>query len=127
MDCKPDRIVLDVGCFTHCGKIDSGILANHSGIHKIYYDFRGVTSVVPTYARKGESIVLINTFNEDAEIYFRIKNPDGTDFVFSKFWPFAAYCSEHDLFKVTIKIGQTITFPCENVCCDEPINVCEND
>lgn len=126
-DCKEYMEPYDVGCFTHCGDIDTGLIANHSGIHTIMFDFRGVTRVFKTYARKGETIVIHDYFNEDSEQYFKIFEPSGKRYVFEKYWPWAAHCSKHDLFKIKIKIGKIITEPCNPICCTEPLTVCEND
>lgn len=126
-DCKTYMEPYDVGCFTHCGDIDTGLIANHSGIHTLMFEFRGVVRVFKTYARQGENIVIHDYFNENGEQYFKIYEPNGHRYVFEKYWPWAAHCSQHDLFKITIKIGKTITEECNTICCEEPITVCEND
>ena len=126
-DCKEYMDVYDVGCFTHCGDIDTGLLANSSGIHTLMFDFRGVTRIVKVYARKGESIKIPNKFNESSEQHFKIYDPIGQRYVFEKYWPWAAHCSKHDLFKIKIKIGVDVTDDCNTVCCEEPITVCSND
>ncbi len=126
-DCVENREIYNVGCFTHCGDIDTGLIANHSGIHTIMFDFRGVNIRHKTYARKGQSIVIHDYFNEDAEVLFKIFEPNGDRYVFSKYWQYAAHCSEHDLFKITIKIGKLIEEECNTVCCSEPIETCAND
>jgi hypothetical protein len=126
-DCVENRDIYDVGCFTHCGKIDSGLIANHSGIHTIVFSFRGVTTTHKVYARKGQSIIFNDYFNEDAETLFKIYEPNGDRYVFSKYWQHAAHCSEHDLFKITIKIGKAITEECNTICCSEPKIICAND
>jgi len=125
-DCKPYMEPYNVGCFTHCGDINTGLIANHSGIHTIVFEFRSVVRTFETYARKGESIIIHDYFNEDSEQYFKVYEPNGHRYIFHKYWPWAAHCQDYDLFKITIKIGMTISEACNTVCCSDPLIICEN-
>ena len=124
-DCNKIYEIYDVGCFTHCGDIDTGLIANYSGIHTLVFTFRSTTFIFKEYARKGQTLKINNYFNEDAETTFKVFNPDGTRYIFNKWHKWAAHCSEHDTFRIKIKIGKVIEVECFNCCTD--LIVCTND
>lgn len=100
MNCNSCATYYNIGCFGHCGSIDTGFVATQAGTHQVVVSFLGARKVVEADFEVDEAIVIPNgTLNEDSEAYFTIIMPDGEDFTHS------ANEIDYTCFKVTTKIS----------------------
>lgn len=78
MSCNTEiKTGIKVGCFPHCGNIETCLTANVSGEHHIEYNFKGQVVTFPFGAIQNGKLCFPNCFNECAEAHFRIVQPNG--------------------------------------------------
>ncbi len=84
MSCENKNITgaLDLGCFGHCNEVCIPIPATQTGVYFFNYECRGMAFSNKVYATIGNNIHLNNVFNENSQIIFSGKFPDGTTFTF---------------------------------------------
>ena len=67
----------DLGCFSHCHDINTGLIARKTGIHKVFYKLCNTKQVIPFSAIEGEEIIIPNKLKENLNLVFKIQEPDG--------------------------------------------------
>lgn len=91
----------NIGKFSSCGNIDSGLLADITGIHRVQFTYKGIVHGVNILIEGiGEEIVIPNIFNEFSITDFEIIKPDASKYILNKFNCIYGICEAFTTFRI---------------------------
>ncbi|ADX66960.1 hypothetical protein QP519_10410 [Weeksella virosa] len=64
-----------LGCFSACEPINTGLIADSSGVWRIEIDYMGITKYVSIDLKENQQIIINEKLNEDYLHTIRIINP----------------------------------------------------
>lgn len=86
INCNSCSDFFSVGCFAHCDAIATGMTTGDAGVYTIVARWLGaIHEIEVTLGAAAPIIIPSGFFNEDAETFFTITNPNGTDFTHTTF------------------------------------------